>query len=182
MRGKSLVVIGLLCLAVALVAGQAVALEVPSYFANEWVAFLCLNATPTGSGPTTILLQFNFDKQVGGGIPLQRADVLFDYLANHLGVFSPVIGSVQGVTCSLSPSAVQAQFGSTATALEAVNQVAGNFQQLGFARYVIADTFLSAAPDYLNFAETVRSDTFRVNGPNNLDYQMTAEILEALLP
>src|SRR5262249_46339992 len=132
----------LLVLAVPGTVGIGLAAQIPDYFGDEWVAFVCLTATPPGSGPTTVLLQLNFDKLSFGGIPLDRADRLYAYLTNNLGILSPVIGPNPQKTCTLTPSQVTVQFPGK-TALDAAQLVSPSFQQLGFARYVILDAFLN---------------------------------------
>jgi hypothetical protein len=180
MRSTTCALIFLLLLSLA-VPGVATAVAPPSYFADGWVGFLCLTATPPGSGPTTVLLQLNFDKIAFGGVPLGRADALFTYLGNNLGLLSPVLGNSPQKTCSLTPSQVVVMFPG-ATALDAVQQVSGSFQQLGFSRYVIYDVFLSATLLYFGAVNTVRGEAYQVNGPNDLSYAMSTEFEPSLLP
>jgi hypothetical protein len=133
----------LLCVVAALgLVGDTDAAPLPAYFAEGWVGFLCLSATPPGSGgPVNVLLQLNFDKAEFGGISLARADALVPFIAANLGVLSPTVGSNPQVTCSRTPSQILADFPGV-NALQAVQQVAPIREQLGFARYIIADALV----------------------------------------
>lgn len=177
----ALTVMVLFALAVPGVVGSGIAAPIPPFFEEESVGFVCLTASPPGSPPTSVLVQFNFDKIAFGGIPLTRADSLFSFLTSNLGLLSPIIGSNPQTTCSLTPSQTLVQFPG-ATALQAAQQVSGSFQQLGFSRYIIVDTFLSFAVPYFGPVDTLRSDVFLVIGNNDLSYASSIDIAESLVP
>ncbi len=180
-RASILTVVFVLALTAPGASGDAPAAAIPSYFEDEWVGFLCLTASPPGSGSTGVLVQFNFDKSTLGGIPLARADRLFAFFASNLGLLSPTIGKNPQTTCSLSPTQTLAQFPG-ATALQAAQQVSGSFQQLGFSRYVIVDSYVNVALLYFGPVQTVRSDVFPVSGNNDLSYAGSNELPDATLP
>lgn len=183
MRAIATIVVVLLALVLAVpgLVGSSFADPIPGYFADEWVGFLCLRTSSPGSPPTSVLLQFNFDKITFGGIPLNRADSLFTFLTGNLGVLSPTIGSNPQTTCSLTPSQVQTTF-LGATGLQAAQQVAPTFQQLGFTRYVIADSFLSFTVIFSGSVNTLRTEVFVVAGSNDLSYVASHEFAASLVP
>jgi hypothetical protein len=134
-RATVLIVFVVFALTVPGVVGSGFAAPIPDYFKDEWVGFVCLTASPPGSPPISVLVQFNFDQVTFGGISLIRANSLFTYLTSNLGLLSPTIGNNPQTTCSLTPSQTLAMFPG-ATALQAAQQVSGSFQQLGFPPYI----------------------------------------------
>jgi hypothetical protein len=180
-RATVLIVFVLVALVVPGVVGSAFAAPIPDYFEDEWVGFVCLTATPPGSPPISVLVQFNFDQVTFGGIPPNRANSLFTYLTSNLGLLSPIIGNNPQTTCSLTPSQTLAMFPG-ATALQAAQQVSGTFQQLSFARYIIVDAFLSFTVLYFGSVDTLRTEVYRVNGNNDLSYVASNEIAASLVP
>lgn len=181
-----LTVLVLFALAVPGVVGSGFALPLPDYFADEWVGFVCLTASPPGSPPTSVLVQFMFDKSTNGGISLTGADSLFAFLTGNLGLLSPIIGSNPQTACSLTPSQTQVEFPG-ATGLQAAQFVSGSFQQLGFSRYIIVDAFWTTT-DVSYIAETLTSvevlglDVFRVTENNDLSYVASSQIVRSLVP
>jgi len=180
-RPIGIVCLLLLALAAPGMVGGVAAESVPTYFEDGWVGFLCLNATPPGSGPIHVFLQINFDKVSLGGISLARADTLFAYVSANLGLLSPVIGHDPQPFCSFSPSFIQAQF-PNATALQAVQLLSPSFHQMGFDRYVIYDSFLTAALLYFGPVSTLRAEIYVVNGSNDISFVLSNEIPTSLLP
>ena len=176
-----LTVLVVFALAVAGLVDRGFAAAIPNYFQDEWVGFVCLTALPQGSPPTRVLLQLNFDKTSLGGIPLSRADSLFGFLTSNLGLLSPTLGSNPQTTCSFTPSQILVNFPG-ATALQAAQQVSPTFQQIGFARYVILDAFLSLTVIYSGPVNTLRTEVFLVTGNNDLNYVASNEIAESLVP
>jgi hypothetical protein len=185
MTTKIVVLTALLCIASGgpELLGQAVAgpIPVPAYFDGEHVGGLCLNAVPPGeSGPIPVLVQFNFDHVTQGGISLERANSLFAYYTSLLlGILSPVIGSNPQPFCSFLPSLVPIVHG-IVDALDAVQKMTPAFQQLGFQRYYIVDSYLATYA--VDVESIVRSEVFRVDGANALTYVQGFEIAEAVLP
>jgi hypothetical protein len=159
----------------------AVAAPIPDYFADEWVGFVCLSATPPGSGPTTVLVQINFDKFAFGGIALEGADSLFGYLTDNLGLLSLVLGNSPQKSCQRTPSQILAEFPGT-TARQAAQLVSPTFQQLGFAHFIVVDTFLSFAVLYSGGVNTLRAEVFLVPGDNDLSFVLAHDLIETLLP
>ena len=90
MTSKTAIVTALLVVALGLPA-PGLAAPIPEYFRDGSDEFMCLNATPPGSGPTTVFVQVNFDQQSFGGIPLNRADALF-----ALAVGESFVGQADG--------------------------------------------------------------------------------------
>ena len=176
-----LTVLVVFALAVPGLIDSGFAAAIPDYFQDEWVGFVCLTAFPQGSPPTRVLLQLNFDKTALGGIPLSRADRLFGFLTGNIGLLSPTIGSNPQSTCSFTPNQILVDF-PRATALQAAQQVSPTFQQLGFARYIILDAFLSLTVIYSGPENTLRTEVFLVTGNNDLSYVATNEIAESLVP
>ena len=65
------------------------------------------------------------------------------------------------------------------TALQAAQAVSGDFQQRGFATYVIQDTFLSLAQSYLGLdIPILRTDAFPVLGSNNVSYLGSIDVVD----
>lgn len=158
------------------------AAAIPDYFTDEWAGFACLSAVAPGGSTTAVVLQLNFDKIAGSGIALARADSLFARLTSQLGWLSQLIGASLQVTCTHTPSQIQAS-NPGLTALQAAQQLSGSFQQFGFPSYLILDSFLSVAPSYLGSdIPTLRTDAFRVVGPNNLSYLGSTDTVESLIP
>jgi hypothetical protein len=177
-----LTVLTVLALGAPWMVEDSFAAPIPDYFADEWVGFACFNAVAPGGSTTATVLQFNFDKFAGNGITLARADSLFARLTSSLGWLSQLIGASLQMTCTLTPSQIQAS-NPGLTALQAALQVSGSFQQLGFPSYLILDSFLTVAPSYLGTdIPILRTDAFRVLGSNNLSYQGSNDVLESLLP
>ena len=176
-----LTVLVLFALLVPGVVGSGFAAPIPEYFQDEWVGFVCLTAFPPGSPATTVLVQFNFDKTTFGGIPLSRADSLYTFLRSNLGLLSPVIGSNPQTTCTLTPGQVVIQFPG-ADAKQATQQVSGSFQQLGFARYIVVDTYSALAILSSGTVVVLKTDVFVVNGNNDLSYVASNEIAASLVP
>ena len=188
MTPKRAAVIALLLFVLATpgLVGQGWAAAIPTYFEDEWVGFACLTAfPPPGATATPLLLQLNFDKIVLGGIPLARADSLFSYFINNLGLLSPTIGKNPQVICTLSPSQTAARF-PTDNALTAARQLSGTFQQIEvqprFQRYVIFDVFLNFAPLYSGPVPVVEGDVFTVAGNDNISFAGNISLPDASLP
>jgi hypothetical protein len=185
LKAAVLTVLVVFALAVPGVVGSGFAEPLPGYFEDEWVGFVCLTASPPGSPPTSVLVQFMFDKTSNGGISLTWADSLFAFLTGNLGLLSPIIGSNPQTACSRTPSQIQVEFPG-ATGLQAAQLVSGSFQQLGFSRYIIVDTYLS----FLDLSygetqisvETLNSDVFRVNGNNDVSPVAANQIARSLVP
>jgi hypothetical protein len=154
------------------------AIPVPAYFDGERVGLLCLDATPLGSSPIKVLVQFNYDPAAGGGISVTAANQLFGvYTSFYLGILSPLIGPNPQPTCSLIPSIVAGTYG--VDALDAVQILAGTYQQSGFHRYYIVDSYRTT---YAGGVESViRSEVFRVEGPDTLTFELGIEIAVAVL-
>jgi hypothetical protein len=120
----------------------------------------------------------NFDKLAGGGIPVTRADALFARLTSSFGWLGELTGVTFQVTCTMTPSQVQAS-NPGLTARQAVVALAGSFQQRGFASYLILDSFQGVTPSYLGASVTIRrTDAFRVVGPDDLTYLGSTDIAE----
>jgi hypothetical protein len=159
---------------------RSVAAPLPDYFADEWVAFACVNDVKPGGSTTPVLLQLNFDKLAGSGIALARADSLFARMTSSLGWLSQIIGPNLQVTCTFKPSQVQSMV-SGVTALQAAVALAGSFQGNGFASYFILDAFPSLAPSYLGSDIVIlRTDAFHVLGPNNVSYMGSHDLIDSL--
>jgi len=158
--------------------GGSAAATIPEYFDDEWVGFACLTSTPAGGAATSVLLQVNFDKLAGGGITVARADTLFGRLTSSFGWLGEITGASFQVTCTMTPSQVQAS-NPGLTARQAAQALAGTFQQRGFPSYLILDSFLAVTPSYLGSDVAIRrTDAFRVVGVNNLTYLGSNDIVE----
>ena len=180
-KAMVLTVLVLFALGTPCMVDRSFAATIPDYFQDEWVAFACLNAVAPGGSPTPVLLQLNFDKIVGNGIPLARADSLFARLTGSLGWLSQLLGASLQLTCAYTPSQIQAS-NPGLTALQAAQQLSGSFQQRGFPAYLILDSFLSFALSYLGSDIAIlRTDAFRVVGPNNVSYLGSSDVIESLI-
>jgi len=186
LKAAVLTVLVLFALAGPGVVGSGFAVPLPNYFEDEWVGFVCLTAIPPGSPSTSVLVQFMFDKNHGGGISLTQADSLFAFLTGSLGLLSPFIGNNPQTTCSLPPSQIQVEFPG-ATGLQAAQLLSGSFQQLGFSRYIIVDAYVDTADlsyiaDTLTSVEFLGFDVFRVTGDNDLSWVANSWIVKSLVP
>jgi len=153
--------------------GAAGAAPIPEYFEDEWVGFACLSS-PSGA----VLLQVNFDKLAGGGIAVGRADTLFARLTSSFGWLGELTGTTFQVTCTMTPTQVQASVPGL-TARQAAQTLAGSFQQRGFPAYLILDSFVAVTPSYLGSDVAIRrTDAFRVVGPNDLTYLGSTDVVE----
>jgi hypothetical protein len=181
MGAKAMAVGGLiLLLAVSGLVDRSFAAPFPSYFEDEWVGILCLRGTvPGGGGPVNVLVQLNFDKSTNGGITLPEANQQFNALKSQLTFAGALVTQI----CAIPPGQIQSDLG--INGLQAAQQLAGQFHQLGFALYFIADTFWNIPLDYLELPEgalVLRTDVFGVNGPNNISYTRSTETLDSLVP
>ena len=180
-RVLMLTVLLVLALAAPWMVEDGFAAAIPGYFADEWVGFACLNAVAGGS-TTQVLLQLNFDKISGSGITLARADTLFARLTSSLGWLSQLTGAGYQVTCTYTPSQIQAS-NPGLTALQAAQALTGSFQSRGFTSYLVLDSFLSVASAYLGAdVAIVRTDAFRAVGSNNLSYLGSTDTVESPAP
>jgi hypothetical protein len=162
------------------VADSGFAAPIPEYFEDEWVGFACLNAVIAGGAPTPVLLQLNFDKIAGGGIPLPRADSLFARITSSLGWLSELTGASFELTCAQTPSQIQASTPGL-TAFQAALELSGSFQQRGFPFYLILDSFSSVAQTYLGADISIlRTDAFLAVGPDDLSYLGSSDVVESL--
>jgi hypothetical protein len=184
MTARLLMVSVLVCLATGALGlfAEAAAgpIPIPEYLEGAHFGFVCLNATPPGSGPVTVLLQFTFDPEFQGGIAVGRANALqVNFTIPMVGIFSPALGANPGRCGELLPSLVPAVLPGV-DAFAAAQQLSASFQQLGFQRYYIVDVYRSA---YAGDVESiVRAEVFRALGADALSYVQGIEIAEPLLP
>jgi hypothetical protein len=179
LKATVMTVLVLFALGVPWVVDNSFAAPIPAYFADEWVGFACVTATIPG-GSVALLLQLNFDKIAGGGISLPRADELFAQMTSPIGLgwLGGLLGASLQVTCAHTPGQIQAS-NPGLTALQAAQAVSGDFQQRGFATYVIQDTFLSLAQSYLGLdIPILRTDAFPVLGSNNVSYLGSIDVVD----
>jgi hypothetical protein len=183
MAGKVIVVlfIVLAALGAPCLVNVGVAAPIPTYFEDEWIGALCVQMAFTGSPQRVpVLIQLNFDKSTNGGITLQKADQLFNFLKNQIQFF---VGSSVTQTCAFTPTQVNNQF--HVNGLQAAQDLTRTYQQRGFVALIILDSFWSRVPDYLAQAPnalTLRSDVFLTSGPNDIVYTSSSETLQAFLP
>ena len=183
MVAKALVLIVLLVsmLSVPGLVDRSFAAPFPAYFEDEWVGIVCLRAPVPGGGgsPVNILLQLNYDKSTNGGITLPKANQYFDAFKSQLALAGAQVTQI----CAIPPGQVQSSLG--INGLQAAQQLAGQFSQLGFLLYFIMDTFWDFPQDYLDLpleVRVLRTDVFSVVGPNNISYTRSLETIETLVP
>jgi hypothetical protein len=155
-------------------------IPIPEYLEGAHFGIVCLNATPPGSAPVTVLVQFTFDPEGHGGIPVGRANaLLINFTIPLVGVFSPVLGPNPARCGELLPSLIPIVLPGI-DAFAAAQQLSASFQQLGFQRYYIVDMYRAVYGD--DVESIVRADMFRALGADALSYVLGIEISETLAP
>src|SRR5262245_5790534 len=175
---RTVLVVALLC--APFMPGRADADEFPrELWEPEWVGILCLRVSRPGLPTQNVLAQFHFDK--GSFETVSDADSLFATVGSLLTQFGPLVGSsAPQVYCSLKPSAVDSQTNG-ANAYQVATALAGQFTQLGFARYVVFDVYHWEAP-FPTTTPVLRTDFYRIQGVNDTSYVASLDIVRSLVP